>query len=254
MGPVVALAPRVRSRMSLPQPLGAPREPEVDLGPGGPTPRLRALLDVLGGLHVHAASPGAEVWLAERLEHLLVGGAVAVFQCESGHVLRRGAGPRWRTAEREPPANVTLEDSGLALLVRTGMPLRGQMASAAHVLPIEGALELIHLPIAVRGAWWGALVVLRPAQPNGRSEDLWIAHTCASHLGILLGRLGEQTLGGRVIDDLHHHLTGIVDSLGTALAAAPADGPLKGEIEAALIASLQALAYVEQLGEPEPLA
>lgn len=240
--------------MPLPLPLGAPREPEVDLGPGGPTPRLRSLLDVLGGLHLHTASPEAEVWLAERLEHLLAGGAVAVFQCEGGHVLRRGAGPRWRTAEREPPANVALESSGLALLVRTGMPLRGQMASAAHVLPIEGGVELIHLPIAVRGAWWGALVVLRPAHPDGRSEDLWIAHTCASHLGILLGRLGEQTLVGRVVGDLHHHLTGIVDSLGTALASAPAEGPVPGEIESALIAALQALAYVEQLSEGDPRA
>jgi hypothetical protein len=135
----------------------------------------------------------------EHVEHLLPAAAAAIFACDEDAVLvtRCAAGPRWRTAEQDPPAWLAPQSQALSQAVRAGSPLAGEVAfgtSGAGPTPVP---ELLQVPLVVAGRAWGALVVLRPAGSLRRALDAWIIEICARHLSEALTRLPRAAMPPR---------------------------------------------------------
>lgn len=156
--------------------------------------QLLARFESLNPLPVACLRLGADEMMSrmvEDLERLIPEAAAAFFRCDPDTQVttRLAAGPRWRTAESEPPRWLAALTPRLVQMARIPEPLQAVVQVADGPAGTEW-LRMHRLPVAVRGRWLGTALVVVPARSErgDQGEARWAIDTYLRHLTKALAR------------------------------------------------------------------
>lgn len=168
-----------------------------------PAPRERHLLEAIARVHAEHEEAGALLAAVHAVERAVTGAAAAVFHVDPDAqvVSLRAAGPRWRTAERESPALLTREASGISGFARGAATCGGRWWRQPGASSAETGIDIARVRVMRGDELWGMLVVVRPAGDDDRGEDAWFIESLSLQLGLALDHLAERADLQRAVED-----------------------------------------------------
>ncbi|MGE3844134.1 MAG: hypothetical protein AB7I50_21385 [Vicinamibacterales bacterium] len=168
--------------------------------------QLLARFEHLNPLPVSGLRIGADELMSrmvEDLERLIPRAAAAFFRCDPDVrvTTRLAAGPRWRTAESEPPAWLAPLTPRLVQMARIPEPL--QAVTQIDHGPLGAAWLCLHrVPVVVNERWIGTVLVVVPAldEPGDQADTGWAIGTYLHHVTKAIARF-ERWKPGAVDDE-----------------------------------------------------